>query len=88
MAKPLTFLNKLFYPFSYLLVSTTSLIENRLIKKESNVNIDEISKALELTDQENDGKEGKILRSGKPEVLSKDEVVRKLYLGKNFIFRN
>ena len=63
MAKPLTFLNKLFYPFSYLLVSTTSLIENRLIKKESNVNIDEISKALELTDQENDGKEGKILRS-------------------------
>ena len=31
--------------------------------------------------------EGKILRSGKPEVLSKDEVVRKLYLGKNFIFR-
>ena len=40
MAKPLTFLNKLFYPFSYLLVSTTSLIENRLIKKESNVNID------------------------------------------------
>ncbi|MDC1025326.1 CNNM domain-containing protein, partial [Flavobacteriales bacterium] len=63
MAKPLTFLNKLFYPFSFLLVSTTSFIENRLIKKESNVNIDEISKALELTDQENDGKEGKILRS-------------------------
>ena len=63
MAKPLTFLNKLFYPFSFLLVSTTSFIENRLIKKESNVNIDEISKALELTDEENDGKEGKILRS-------------------------
>ena len=63
MAKPLTFLNKLLYPFSFLLVSTTSFIENRLIKKESNVNIDEISKALELTDQENDGKEGKILRS-------------------------
>tara|TARA_B100000524_G_scaffold111041_1_gene53884 strand:- start:126 stop:239 length:114 start_codon:yes stop_codon:yes gene_type:complete len=31
--------------------------------------------------------EGKILRSGKPEDLAKDEVVRKLYLGKNFVFR-
>ena len=63
MAKPLTFLNKMLYPVSFLLVSTTSIIENRLRKKDLNVNIDEISKALDLTDQENKGKEGKILRS-------------------------
>ena len=63
MARPLIFLSKIFYPFSFLLVSTTSFIENRLRKKELNVNIDEISKALDLTDQENTGKQGKILRS-------------------------
>ncbi len=63
MARPLVFLSKMFYPFSFLLVSTTSFIENRLRKKELDVNIDEISKALDLTDQENTGKQGKILRS-------------------------
>jgi putative hemolysin len=63
MAKPLTFLNKALYPISFLLVSTTSIIENRLKRKELDVNIDEISKALDLTDQENKSKEGKILRS-------------------------
>ena len=63
MAKPLTFLNKVLYPFSFLLISFTSIIENRLRKKDLNVNIDEISKALDLTDKENKGKEGKILRS-------------------------
>ena len=63
MAKPLTFLNKALYPISFLLVSTTSLIENRLKRKELDVNIDEISKALDLTDQESKSKEGKILRS-------------------------
>ena len=63
MAKPLTFLNKALYPISFLLVSTTSIIENRLKRKELDVNIDEISKALDLTDQESKSKEGKILRS-------------------------
>jgi len=63
MAKPLTFLNKALYPISFLLVSTSSIIENRLKRKELDVNIDEISKALDLTDQKNKSKEGKILRS-------------------------
>ena len=31
--------------------------------------------------------EGNILKSGKPEDLAKDEMVRKLYLGQNFEFR-
>ena len=63
MANPLIFLRKVFYPFSYILVSSTSIIENRLKKKDKSVNIDEISKALDLTDQEHEGREGMILRS-------------------------
>ena len=63
MAKPLIFLRKIFYPFSYILVSSTSIIENRLKRNDSNVNIEEISKALDLTDEQHEGKEGKILRS-------------------------
>ena len=31
--------------------------------------------------------EGKILKSGIPEELAKDQMVRKLYLGENFEFR-
>ena len=31
--------------------------------------------------------EGKILKEGKPEELAKDEMVRKVYLGKNFELR-
>ena len=31
--------------------------------------------------------EGNILKDGVPEDLAKDEMVRKLYLGKNFEFR-
>ena len=46
-----------------------------------------VQETLAITDRTYLMFEGKILRSGKPEVLSKDEVVRKLYLGKNFIFR-
>ena len=63
MAKPLMILKRIFYPFSYILVSSTSIIENKLKKKESNVSIDDISKALDLTDQEYEGKEEMILRS-------------------------
>ena len=31
--------------------------------------------------------EGKILKEGIPEDLAKDELVRKVYLGKNFEFK-
>jgi lipopolysaccharide export system ATP-binding protein len=31
--------------------------------------------------------EGKILKEGIPEELAQDEIVRKLYLGKNFEFK-
>ena len=46
-----------------------------------------VQETLAITDRTYLMFEGKILRSGKPEDLAKDEVVRKLYLGKNFVFR-
>ena len=46
-----------------------------------------VQETLAITDRTYLMFEGKILKSGKPEILAKDEVVRKLYLGKNFIFR-
>ena len=46
-----------------------------------------VQETLAITDRTYLMFEGKILKSGKPELLAKDEMVRKLYLGKNFIFR-
>ena len=46
-----------------------------------------VQETLAITDRTYLMFEGKILKSGKPELLAKDEIVRKLYLGKNFIFR-
>ena len=46
-----------------------------------------VQETLAITDRTYLMFEGKILKSGKPELLAKDEMVRKLYLGKNFMFR-
>ena len=46
-----------------------------------------VQETLAITDKTYLMFEGKILKAGIPEDLSKDEVVRKLYLGKNFEFR-
>lgn len=46
-----------------------------------------VQETLAITDRTYLMFEGKILKSGKPELLAKDEMVKKLYLGKNFIFR-
>ena len=46
-----------------------------------------VQETLAITDRTYLMFEGKILKSGKPELLAKDEMVRKLYLGKNFVFR-
>ena len=58
---PLYILNIVFYPLSLLLVSTTKIIEKKLEDKKSDINVDEISKALELTTSTSN--EQKILRS-------------------------
>ena len=61
MSYPLYILNTIFYPFSTLLVSSTKLIEKKLEDKKSDINVDEISKALDLTTSISN--EQKILRS-------------------------
>ena len=49
MAGPLTFLTYLFRPLSVLLIKSTSLISHRIAKKDG-LSIDQLSKALELTE--------------------------------------
>ena len=58
MAGPLTFLTYVFRPLSVLLIKSTSIISKRMVKK-TGLSIDQLSKALELTqDSEiNDEKE-------------------------------
>ena len=47
-----------------------------------------VQETLAITDRTYLMFEGSILKDGKPEDLAKDKVVRKVYLGKNFIFEN
>ncbi len=46
-----------------------------------------VQETLAITDKTYLMFEGSILKDGKPEYLAKDKVVRKVYLGQNFIFR-
>ena len=63
MAKPLLFLRKVFYPLSYLLVTTTNFIDKRLAQKQTEVSVEEISKALDITGHESKEEERRMLRS-------------------------
>ena len=63
MTKPLVFLQKLFYPLSYLLVTTTNFIDKRLEQKQSEVSVEEITKALDITEHASKEEERRILRS-------------------------
>ena len=63
MVNPLIFMNKLFYPLSFLLVTSTFMIDKKLKRKQTEVSLEEISKALDLTDKESKEQERKILRS-------------------------
>ena len=46
-----------------------------------------VQETLAITDRTYLMFEGKILKSGKPEDLAQDEIVRKVYLGQNYIYR-
>ena len=46
-----------------------------------------VQETLAITDRTYLMFEGKILKEGVPEDLAKDEIVRKVYLGKNFEFK-
>ncbi|MBT6964872.1 MAG: gliding motility-associated protein GldE [Flavobacteriales bacterium] len=63
MMKPLVLLQKIFYPLSYILVTTTSFIDKRIEAKQKEISIEEISKALDITEHESREEERRILRS-------------------------
>ena len=48
MAVPLFFLEKLFRPFSYLLIKSTSVVNKRISQVKPNISIDDLSEALNL----------------------------------------
>lgn len=61
MARPVYFLSILFYPLSYFLVHVTNLFNHRKASQGSNLSIDEISQALELTSSEDNMEDKGIL---------------------------
>jgi len=61
MAFPLYLLEKVFRPISFLLIATTSLVNQRLQKHSKNFSIDEISQALKLTTEQELSDEKEIL---------------------------
>lgn len=63
MMKPLVLLQKIFYPLIYILVTTTSFIDKRIAAKQKEISIEEISKALDITEHESKVEERRILRS-------------------------
>ena len=63
VAKPFIVLQKFFYPLSMLLVSTTRFINNKFSNQSQEISVDEISKALDLTEEETLDEETRMLRS-------------------------
>tara|TARA_B100001758_G_scaffold89397_1_gene76212 strand:+ start:1782 stop:3086 length:1305 start_codon:yes stop_codon:yes gene_type:complete len=63
MNKPLLFLRKVFYPLSYILLTTTNFIDNKLAAKQTEISVEEMSKALDITEYGSKEEERRILRS-------------------------
>lgn len=64
MARPIMFLNKLFYPLSSLLVHSTSFIEKRFNSKGYNISVDDLSNVLDIAgENDTNVEEKRILRS-------------------------
>lgn len=63
MSRVLLFLKKIVSPLSYLLVTSTNLIDNKLAVKQIEVSVEEISKALDITEHESKDEERRMLRS-------------------------
>ena len=64
MAGVLNFLIKIFYPFSSLLVRSTSFLDNKLAQKGHGMSRSELSDAIELTAGEDTPEEGKKILQG------------------------
>jgi putative hemolysin len=52
MSKPLMVCNKIFSPLTFLLIHSTSFVKKRVIGRNNNLSLDDISQALELTSEE------------------------------------
>ena len=63
MSKVLMFCKRAVYPLSYLLVTSTNFIDKKLAAKQMEISIEEISKALDITEHESKEEERRILRS-------------------------
>ncbi len=61
VALPMYSLNRFFYPFVYLLVKSTSIIDKRITKKGHVLSIDELTHAIDITAEEDTPKEEKII---------------------------
>lgn len=64
MIRPLVILDKLFKPLSYLLVSSTKIIDRRVKKRKHKLSINDLSNALELTKEKNENVEEKKILEG------------------------
>jgi len=64
MAKPMKFLNSFLSILSYFLLKLTSLVENKLSKKQSDLSVETLSQALELTSTGATTKEEKKILQG------------------------
>ena len=63
MSKLLVFLNKLVYPISFLLLNITKFIDAQLKARQEKISVEDISKALDITEHESKENERRILRS-------------------------
>ena len=63
MAKPLYLIQKITYPISSLLILTTNFIDKRVMYRQAEASVEDISKALDLTEKQSKKEERKILRS-------------------------
>ncbi len=63
MSMPLMFLTKILYPFSFLLLKTTTLIDKKIRNRGTEASIEEISKALDLTEENSNEEEARMLKS-------------------------
>lgn len=63
MAAPMLLIERMFTPFSYLLIRSTSFIDNKIRKNQESLSIEELEDALELTEDTLQKEERKILKS-------------------------
>ncbi len=64
MTAPLVFCRKLFYPFSSLLVKSTSFIDKKMAKKNQKISMEELSHALEIASDEKTSEDDKKILEG------------------------